>query len=110
MIRSVMNGETAKEQTARAFLRGDSLPAADLREIGVHEKLDKASGFRLLRSTCQFLQRANLANGVVLLFDEARRSLSLMASKAQRPPVKICLALSISVTAAIFQAHFSCTP
>jgi len=79
-----MNGETAKEQIARAFLRGDTLPAAELREIGVHEKLDKASGFRLLRSMCQFLQRSNLTNGVILLFDEARQSLSLMASKAQK--------------------------
>lgn len=84
LVRSVMNGDSSKEQIARAFLRGDLLPAAELREVGVHEKLDKASGFRLLRSTCQFLQRAGLTNGVILLFDEARRSLSLMASKAQK--------------------------
>ncbi len=84
LIRSVLGGDTKKETIARAFLRGDSLPAAELREIGVHEKLDKSSGFRLLRTVCQFLQRSGLAQGVILLFDEARRSLSLMANKAQK--------------------------
>lgn len=84
LIRSVLSGDTKQEAIARAFLRGDVLPAAELREIGVHEKLDKSSGFRLLRTVCQFLQRSGLAQGVILLFDEARRSLSLMANKAQK--------------------------
>ena len=84
LIRSVLGGDTKQEAIARAFLRGDVLPAAALREIGVHEKLDKSSGFRLLRTVCQFLQRCDLAQGVILLFDEARRSLSLMTNKAQK--------------------------
>jgi hypothetical protein len=84
LIRSVLSGDEKQEALARAFLRGDVIPSAELREIGVHEKLDKSSGFRLLRTVCQFLQRSGLAKGVILLFDEARRSLSLMANRAQK--------------------------
>lgn len=79
-----LKGEEEKARVAAGYLRGDPLPAAELKTIGVYEKLDKSTGFRLLRSMCQLLQRAGLAAGTVLLFDEARRSLSLMSSKAQK--------------------------
>lgn len=79
-----LNGEDEKARLSAAFLRGEPLPAAELRSIGVYEKLDKTSGFRMLRSMCQLLQRSQLAAGTVLLFDEARRSLSLMSTKAQK--------------------------
>jgi len=84
LICSAINGDDEQHQLAKMFLRGEALPVAELRKIGVHEKLDRTSGFRLLRSMCQFLQRSGLASGIVVLFDEARRSLSLMASKAQK--------------------------
>ena len=55
----------------------------ELKEIGIYEKLDKTSGFRFLRSLCQLVQRSELAAGTAFLFDEARRSLSLMSNRAQ---------------------------
>ncbi len=79
-----LKGEEDKARVAAGYLRGDALPSAELKTIAVYEKLDKSSGFRLLRSMCQVLQRSGLAAGTVLLFDEARRSLSLMSSKAQK--------------------------
>jgi hypothetical protein len=79
-----LNGDGERARVAAGYLRGDPLPAGDLKSIGVYERLDKASGFRLLRSMGQFLQRTGLATGTVLLFDEARRSLSLMSSKSQK--------------------------
>jgi hypothetical protein len=79
-----LNGDEPTSQLAAAYLRGDPLVAADLHKLGVYEKLDKSTGFRMLRSMCQLLQRSGLADGTVLLFDEARRSLSLMSSKAQK--------------------------
>lgn len=84
LIHSMLDGNSENETLSRLFLRGTSLTNAELRKIGIHEKLDRTSGFRLLRSTCQFLQRSGLCQGVILLFDEARRSLSLMGSKAQK--------------------------
>ena len=38
----------------------------------------------MLRSLCQLFQRSGLAAGTALLFDEARRSLSLMSVKQQK--------------------------
>ncbi len=79
-----LNGDTAKASLAAVYLRGEPGSGQELKEIGLYEKLDKSSGFRFLRSLCQLLQRSELAAGTALLFDEARRSLSLMSSKAQK--------------------------
>jgi hypothetical protein len=76
------DGETAS--ISSAYLRGDKLAAAELKSIGLYEKLDKASGFIFLRSMCQLIQRSELGSGTVLLFDEARRSLSLMSTKQKQ--------------------------
>jgi hypothetical protein len=83
-LTSLLAGNEELAQISRTFLRGETIPASELKRIGVYEKLDKSTGFRMLRSMCQLLQRARLANGVVLLFDEARRTLSLMTTKAQK--------------------------
>ncbi len=79
-----LNGDSNQANLAAVYLRGEPHAAKELKEIGLYEKLDKSSGFRFLRSLCQILQRSELAAGTALLFDEARRSLSLMSSKAQK--------------------------
>jgi len=79
-----LKGDARKVQVAGMYLRGEPFAAKEPKEIDLYEKLDKASGLRFLRSLCQFIQRSELAAGTVLLFDEARRSLSLMSSKAQK--------------------------
>ena len=83
-LAGLLNGDDAAVRIASMYLRGEPLPAAELKQIGVYEKLDKASGFRVMRSMSQLIQRSGLATGVVLLFDEARRTLSLMSTKAQK--------------------------
>ena len=79
-----LNGDSDKANLAAVYLRGEPHAAKELKEIGLYEKLDKSSGFRFLRSLCQIIQRSELASGTALLFDEARRSLSLMSGKAQK--------------------------
>ncbi len=79
-----LKGEPEREEISKLYLRGEAVPQAELKKIGVFEKQDKASGFRLLRSVTQLLQRSGLATGTVLLFDEARRTLSLMSTKSQK--------------------------
>lgn len=79
-----LNGNSDQANLAAVYLRGEPHAAKELKEIGLYEKLDKSNGFRFLRSLCQILQRSELAAGTALLFDEARRSLSLMSSKAQK--------------------------
>lgn len=79
-----LRGDSEAAQVTAIYLRGEPIPPAELKPLGIYEKLDKSSGFRMLRSLCQLLQRSGLATGTVLLFDEARRSLSLMSNKAQK--------------------------
>ena len=79
-----LQDDEATARLAGIYLARRDGPSLRLKAIGVYEKLDKAAGFRFLRSMCQLLQRSGLAKGTVLLFDEARRSLSLMANKAQK--------------------------
>lgn len=79
-----LTGESAREEIAKLYLRGEPVPLAELKNLGIYEKLDKASAFKLLRSVTQLLQRSGMAMGTVLLFDEARRTLSLMSIKAQK--------------------------
>jgi hypothetical protein len=83
-LQAKLNGDSQKAQVAAVYLRGEPYATKELKAIDLYEKLDKASGFRFLRSLCQLIQRSELAAGTVLLFDEARRSLSLMSSKAQK--------------------------
>lgn len=79
-----LRGDSNKAQVIAFYLRGEPYDSKELKELDLYEKLDKASGFRFLRSLCQLIQRSELAAGTVLLFDEARRSLSLMSSKGQK--------------------------
>lgn len=79
-----LRGDEEQAHLTAIYLRGEPIPPVQLKPLGIFEKLDKSSGFRMLRSLCQLLQRSGLASGTVLLFDEARRSLSLMSSKAQK--------------------------
>lgn len=79
-----LKGESEREEISKLYLRGEAVPQAELKKIGVFEKQDKASAFRLLRSVTQLLQRSGLATGTILLFDEARRTLSLMSAKSQK--------------------------
>ena len=78
-----LKDDSQKAQVAAVYLRGEPYAAKEFKEIDLYEKLDKASGFRFLRSLCQLIQRSELAAGTILLFDEARRSLSLMSNKAE---------------------------
>jgi hypothetical protein len=77
-------GNEEISQLAETFLRGEKTTAEQRKKIGIAEPVNAANGFRMLRSLCQLFQRSGLAAGTVLLFDEARRSLSLMSVKQQK--------------------------
>jgi hypothetical protein len=82
-LTAVLDRDEVRADLASLFLRGEAVPLPALRELGVFEKLDQSNGFRFLRTMTQIIQRAELAAGTVLLFDEARRTLSLMSSKSK---------------------------
>jgi hypothetical protein len=82
-LTAILDGNEQRADLASLFLRGEAVPLPQLRELGVFEKLDQSNAFRYLRTMTQILQRSGLAAGTVLLFDEARRTLSLMSSKSK---------------------------
>jgi hypothetical protein len=84
LLLAKLHGDEEKARLVATYLRGEQPPAAGLRKIGVYEQINNSNGFWMLRSLCQLLQRSGLAAGTVLLFDEARRVLSLMSIKAQK--------------------------
>jgi hypothetical protein len=79
-----ISGDEEKKTLAATYLRGEPTTAEQRKKIGIAEAIKKDNGFLMLRSLCQLLQRSGLATGTVLLFDEARRSLSLMSVKQQK--------------------------
>jgi hypothetical protein len=72
---AVLQGETDAEDSLSAFLRGESVPASELRAYGVREEIRRETGFRFLRSLVQVVQALG-APGLVLAFDELDRNLS----------------------------------
>jgi len=67
------------------WLHGDEVSAEDLRNlrtVGVTEKITKNNAFKMLRSLCQMV-RALSYGGLVLLFDEGDRMLSI-GGKAEK--------------------------
>jgi P-loop Domain of unknown function (DUF2791) len=79
-----LGGNEEMARLAGTYLRGEPTTAEHRKKIGIAEAIKKENGFRMLRSLCQLLQRSGLAAGTVLLFDEARRSLSLMSVRQQK--------------------------
>ncbi len=83
-LSSKLGGNEEISQLVGTYLRGEKTTAEQRKKIGIAEPVNAANGFRMLRSLCQLFQRSGLATGTVLLFDEARRSLSLMSVRQQK--------------------------
>ena len=68
------------------YLKGEGGEKEFLRQHRVFEPVDRASAFRAIRSLARFVRHAGLP-GLVLLFDEAERMVSLAGSRNQRTAV-----------------------
>jgi len=75
-----IDGETDAEDILAAYLRGEDVSAADLKDFGVREEIQRHTAFRFLRSLIQVLQALG-APGMVLAFDELDRNLSFSPSR-----------------------------
>ncbi|MBM4061076.1 MAG: hypothetical protein FJ265_08265 [Planctomycetes bacterium] len=73
---AVLNRDDEIEELTAAFLRGEKVSASELAPLRVREQLDSAHAFRFLRSLAQLLRAMDLP-GVVMLFDEMDRVMSL---------------------------------
>jgi len=65
------------------WLKGEEIDRPIRHEYGITERLDKATAFRLLRSLAQWVKAIGYS-GLILLFDEAERGLSMASSRERR--------------------------
>lgn len=79
-MEAVANDDFDAEELLGDYLLGHKIPAADLAPYRLREVLDDESAFRWLRSMVQSLAALNLP-GVVLMFDEMDRNMSLSAGR-----------------------------
>ena len=75
-LEAVANDDLDTEELVGDFLRGDSVEARELVALRLRERLDDSNAFRWLRSMVQSLAALGLP-GVVLMFDEMDRNMSL---------------------------------
>jgi hypothetical protein len=73
---AVLDGDEAVADLMAAYLRGEKVAPAELLTHRIRELLDGAQAFRFLRSLTQLLRSLDVP-GVVLLFDEMDRVMSL---------------------------------
>jgi hypothetical protein len=75
-LHAVIDGEARSALRLGAWLRGESLPAAEAKAEGLYDVPSNENGFAMLRSLVQAVHRLGHP-GTVLLFDEAERRLSV---------------------------------
>jgi hypothetical protein len=82
---ALMRGQDRRLESLQRWLHGEEVTPEDMRDlrsIGVTEKINKNNAFKMLRSLCQSV-RAMGYSGLVLLFDEGDRMLSI-GGKSER--------------------------
>jgi len=79
-LQAVLAGDLEGEAVLEAWLRGDTVPRIELRRFGIYESIESANAFVTLRSLCQLLVGYGYP-GLVLMFDEVDRNLSLTSKR-----------------------------
>ena len=79
-LEAVATGNRDDEELLGDYLRGDAIPAEELGRFRLRETLDQQNAFRWLRSLAQVLAALDQP-GLVLMFDEMDRNMSLTASR-----------------------------
>lgn len=82
LMEAALDRHDARAEVMAAYLRGDDVPPGEVRPLGVRETLEPSTGFKFLRSLTQVL-RALEVPGVVFLFDEMDRLMSLPKRRRQ---------------------------
>lgn len=79
-LQAVLAGDLEGEAVLEAWLRGDTVPRIELRRFGIYESIESGNAFVTLRSLCQLLVGYGYP-GLVLMFDEVDRNLSLTSKR-----------------------------
>lgn len=82
-LQAVAEEDEAKKRLLGAWLRGEPIALKEVREFSVTEKMDRSIAFKMLRSLAQLIHELGYA-GLVLLFDEGDRMVSIGSSRTEK--------------------------
>lgn len=82
-LQAVAEENEAKKRLISAWLRGEAVALKDLREFSISERIDRSVAFKMLRSLSQLIHELGYA-GLVLLFDEGDRMVSIGSSRTEK--------------------------
>jgi hypothetical protein len=82
-LQAVAEEDEAKKRLIGAWLRGEAISLRDVREFSITERMDRSVAFKMLRSLSQLIHELGYA-GLVLLFDEGDRMVSISSSRTEK--------------------------
>ena len=82
-LKAVAEENEADKRILGAWLRGETVALKDVRAFSISERMDRSVAFRMLRSLSQLVHELGYA-GLVLLFDEGDRMVSIGSSRTEK--------------------------
>lgn len=82
-FRALASGDERAQSLLASWLVGEELERGELRSYGIIEAPAQHNAFRLLRNLCQLVRELEY-QGLVLLFDEGQRMVSMMSARSQK--------------------------
>jgi len=82
-LKAVAEENEAQKRVIGAWLRGESVALRDVRAFSISERIDRSVAFKMLRSLSQLVHELGYA-GLVLLFDEGDRMVSIGSSRTEK--------------------------
>jgi P-loop Domain of unknown function (DUF2791) len=82
-LQAVAEENEAHKRVISAWLRGETIALKDVREFSITERMDRSVAFKMLRSLSQLVHELGYA-GLVLLFDEGDRMVSIGSSRTEK--------------------------
>jgi hypothetical protein len=82
-LKAVAEENETTKRNIGAWMRGESVALKDVRAFSITERIDRSVAFKMLRSVSQMVHELGYA-GLVLLFDEGDRMVSIGSSKTEK--------------------------
>lgn len=82
-LKATAEENEAQKRTIGAWLRGEAVTTRDVRPFSITERIDRSVAFKMLRSLSQLVHDMGYA-GLVLLFDEGDRMVSIGSSRTEK--------------------------
>jgi hypothetical protein len=82
-LKAVAEENEAHKRVLGAWLRGETVALKDVRAFSISERMDRTVAFKMLRSLSQLVHELGYA-GLVLLFDEGDRMVSVGSSRTEK--------------------------